>query len=602
MNRSFRQLVTVTALLCASAAFGQNTSTFGKIVAGAATCQSANCVYYQLPPATPWVVVTVSGTWSGTINLASISAPNANYYNLNSLAWNQMASTTANGSWSIATGGATFLLIYAPSWSSGAASVTMTSSQTGSPLSNPVFLGAITGDGFISTAPSCSGSTPLLEYNGTCVAGTPGSGITSIAWALPSWLSASPSTLNASGTQTFASATGLTPHEVIGTCGTATTVSLCAPTLGDIGAGAAPSGLYDFSSASQLKHPVAAGYTSAANGEFGYDSTNLNWHGWQNGVDMLFAFLPTSGLTSGDCVEFLKTTNSWSLEDAGAACGSGGGGANTALSNLASVNINAALTPQTSIDLGSTTKPFRNLYLYGSSTYGTDYFELTGNPTSTRTWTFQDATDTVVGRATTDALTNKSIAATEVNSGTLACAQMPALTGDATSSAGACATTVVQIEGAAIPTSAAFVATNGSKQFVAAAYTPANCTAGTTGSDCLQLSSGLVPTGNLPGYVADTTVTIGSSVAFSANACSSATGVSGTASTVSMSGLATTMTATFTPNSDVHSVTGWSPASGGQLYFTAWPSASGTLSYYVCNGTGSTITTGGSVTWNVSAR
>jgi hypothetical protein len=103
-------------------------------------------------------------------------------------------------------------------------------------------------------------------------------------------------------------------------------------------------------------------------------------------------------------------------------------------------------------------------------------------------------------------------------------------------------------------------------------------------------------------YVADTTVTIGASVAFSANACSSATGTAGTASTVSMAGLLTTMTATFTPASDVHAVTGWSPASGGQLYFTSWPSSSGTLSYFVCNGTGSTITTGGSVTWNVSAR
>lgn len=101
---------------------------------------------------------------------------------------------------------------------------------------------------------------------------------------------------------------------------------------------------------------------------------------------------------------------------------------------------------------------------------------------------------------------------------------------------------------------------------------------------------------------ADTTITVGSTVAFSANACSSVTGSAGTASTVSMTNLATTMTASFTPNSDVHAVTGWSPASGGQLYFTSWPSASGTLSYYVCNGTSSTITTGGSVTWNVSAK
>lgn len=37
----------------------------------------------------------------------------------------------------------------------------------------------------------------------------------------------------------------------------------------------------------------------------------------------------------------------------------------------------------------------------------TNRFTLTGTPTSTRTWTFQDSSDTVVGRATTDTLTNK---------------------------------------------------------------------------------------------------------------------------------------------------------------------------------------------------
>ena len=52
--------------------------------------------------------------------------------------------------------------------------------------------------------------------------------------------------------------------------------------------------------------------------------------------------------------------------------------------------------------------------------------------------------------------------------------------------------------GAVLPASAGFTATNSSRQLVAAAYTPANCTAGTTGSDCLQLTSGLVPVGNIP--------------------------------------------------------------------------------------------------------
>ncbi len=54
-----------------------------------------------------------------------------------------------------------------------------------------------------------------------------------------------------------------------------------------------------------------------------------------------------------------------------------------------------------------------------------------------------------------------------------------------------------EVNGAAVPASAGFLASNSSKQLVAASYTPANCTAGTSGSDCLQLSSGKVPASTL---------------------------------------------------------------------------------------------------------
>lgn len=87
----------------------------------------------------------------------------------------------------------------------------------------------------------------------------------------------------------------------------------------------------------------------------------------------------------------------------------GTGGANTALSNLTAVSINTALLFQTGVDLGSTAKPARNVFFFGSGTYATTYIELTGAPTSTRVWTFPDSTDTVVGKATTDTLTNKTL-------------------------------------------------------------------------------------------------------------------------------------------------------------------------------------------------
>jgi hypothetical protein len=78
-------------------------------------------------------------------------------------------------------------------------------------------------------------------------------------------------------------------------------------------------GLQDFSAVAQVKMPVTANYASAAQGELGYDSTNLNWHVWQNGADNFMAVFPAgSPPTSGHVAGFLKSTNSWSLQDLGA--------------------------------------------------------------------------------------------------------------------------------------------------------------------------------------------------------------------------------------------------------------------------------------------
>lgn len=74
-------------------------------------------------------------------------------------------------------------------------------------------------------------------------------------------------------------------------------------------------------------------------------------------------------------------------------------GANTALSNLASVAINAALVPGTAgaLDVGSTAKPWGALWLAGTSgTPGTNQFKITGASTSgLRTITLPDASITV---------------------------------------------------------------------------------------------------------------------------------------------------------------------------------------------------------------
>lgn len=70
------------------------------------------------------------------------------------------------------------------------------------------------------------------------------------------------------------------------------------------------------------------------------------------------------------------------------------GGADTALDNLASVSINTSLLAQSGVDLGSTTKPFRDLFIANTGAYGTNYFEIFGNATGARIQGLPDASGT----------------------------------------------------------------------------------------------------------------------------------------------------------------------------------------------------------------
>ncbi|MCX6744979.1 MAG: hypothetical protein NTX82_05630, partial [Candidatus Parcubacteria bacterium] len=126
--------------------------------------------------------------------------------------------------------------------------------------------------------------------------------------------------------------------------------------------------------------------------------------------------LPIDDGTAGQCL----TTSDGTGTLAWAACG-GGGGANTALSNLAAVAINTALLPGTtdSIALGSDSYNWLNLYLgnggvvFEGATGGVDANETTlavVDPTADQTITLPNATGTVL--LNTNNLTDVSNTAT----------------------------------------------------------------------------------------------------------------------------------------------------------------------------------------------
>lgn len=137
----------------------------------------------------------------------------------------------------------------------------------------------------------------------------------------------------------------------------------------------------------------SGGYTSGAGGSGGFVYTGILANIPASCIVGQVAFITdaTAGQNQYNC----SATNTWTQN-----LNSGSGGASTALDNLSAVSINAPITPQATVDLGSTIKPFRDLFLYGAGTYGTNYFRFTGTPGAARTFTLPDASGTLAISAT----------------------------------------------------------------------------------------------------------------------------------------------------------------------------------------------------------
>ena len=191
--------------------------------------------------------------------------------------------------------------------------------------------------------------------------------------------------------------------------------------LSQLNGGVAPSGQsYDFTGVTILKFRASAGLTTSANGDIGLDTTNDNLHVW-NGADAIYVPL-APGFVSGHCGQLTQTSGKWSVVDSGGPCGTSGGG----VTSVSNTDSSLTISPTTGAVVASLNTGHANTWT-ALQTFGTNI--SIGNIN--------------LGTPTAISLTNAT---------GLPCTALPALSGDTTSGAGSCVTTVGKLENITLPT------------------------------------------------------------------------------------------------------------------------------------------------------
>ena len=366
---------------------------------------------------------------------------------------------------------------------------------------------------------TCSSAT-FLRGDGSCQAPTGTGTVTSVALATPSWLTVSGSPITSAGTITLTGTSETANFVLASPNGSAGALSPRALVAADIPAISLTSGV--------------TGTLPAGNGGTG-ENGSLTGIPYANGSSAFTAATVTNvtGLFSGTCSSstFLRGDGSCATPSSGASFEVNGttlnssatvnfqssaatGGLTLTQTNGSAGNVTLGLTgwPSslvsgdcltnngTTISWGACGGSF-SLITPGTNTSGAlligsgASLSTTGSGTitanayngaSTGSGNMVFATSPtlvtpVLGTPTSVTLTNATgLPLSTGVTGTLQAAQEPAHTGDVTNTAGSLAMTVVQVEGAAIPTSASLLATNSSKQLIAAT-TPISASLGGSG-------------------------------------------------------------------------------------------------------------------------
>ena len=201
--------------------------------------------------------------------------------------------------------------------------------------------------------------------------------------------------------------------------------------------------------------PATAGAVNAPLISGGGGSSPMTW-GSRSGTTTTFA-TTTGTLTSGDCVSIDSNGN---LQSAGAACSSGGGGSGTVNTGTANqltyygstgstVSGNANFTVSSGTLTHGIPGSVQGALALAGLTSGTT--TLAAPAAGTGTMTLQAGTDTLVGRATSDTFTNKTIDTAGPNTLRVAGTALTAVTGTGSVVLGSSNPTITLGNGTGLP-------------------------------------------------------------------------------------------------------------------------------------------------------